>query len=133
MDDIFIYVVDLPPGINEMVAPCEDGNFTIYLSAKLSMAGQQRAYKHAIHHILNNDFQKDNVQQIEAEAHGIAPTVPKEETYEEKRRKCFEAMRKRNEKARKRIQRQLAKKQKQVDILLETDDKYRMEHDIFGI
>lgn len=131
MDDIYVYVVNLPPGINEMVTPCADGDFTVYLSAKLSSIGQQRAYEHALRHIQNHDFQKTDVQQIESEAHGL--TVPGPPITEDSRMKRYEEMRKKNARARKRIQKQLARKQRQVEYLLETDNAYRKEHDIFGI
>lgn len=133
MDDIFVYLTDLPDGIREMVVPCGDGNYTVYLSAKMDDAHRIKAYQHALDHIHNHDFQKTDVQQIEAAAHGLTPAPPPEETYEEKRRKRFEEMRKKNARARKRIQKQLAKKQKQVEFLLETDAEYRREHKLFDI
>lgn len=70
MDDIFVYIVDLPDGIAEMVAPCF-GGFTIYLNARLSYQDRVRAYTHAMEHVERNDFEKEDVQKIEAEAHGI--------------------------------------------------------------
>jgi len=130
MDDIYVYVVNLPPGINEMVTPCADGDFTVYLSAKLSSIGQQRAYEHALRHIQNHDFQKTDVQQIESEAHGLTAPEP---IREDPRKKRYEEMRKKNARARKRIQKQLARKQKQVEYLLETDTEYRREHWIFDV
>ena len=131
MDDIYVYVVNLPPGINEMITPCGDGNYTVYLSAKLSSIGQQRAYEHALRHIQNHDFQKTDVQQIEAEAHGLI--TPEMQVKEDPRKKRYEAMRRKNALARKRIQKQLARKQKQVEYLMETDMEYRREHNIFEI
>lgn len=68
MPDTFVYIIDLPTGINEVVLPCEDG-FTIYLSASLSPMGRERAYRHALGHIEKNDFEGGNVQGIEALAH----------------------------------------------------------------
>jgi len=52
-----------------MVTPCLDG-YTVYLNARLSYAGRVRAYHHAIRHIERNDFENDDVQKIEEEAHG---------------------------------------------------------------
>lgn len=68
MDNIYTYIVDLPPHITEMVTPCFDG-YTIYLDASLSPYGREKAFKHAMWHIRNNDFEKYDVQQIESEAH----------------------------------------------------------------
>ena len=66
--DTYIYIVDLPCGIDEAVTPCI-GGYTIYINAKLTMEEQCKALKHALYHIQNDDFSKDNVQQIEEEAH----------------------------------------------------------------
>ena len=67
-DNVNIYVLDLPDGINEMVAPCL-GGYTIYIDDKLSPEGKRKAYDHALYHINNNDFEKSDVNQIEIEAH----------------------------------------------------------------
>lgn len=68
MNNVYVYIVDLPDRVDEMVAPCIDG-YTVYLSARLSYAGRVRAYHHAIRHIEDNDWEKPDVQQIEMEAH----------------------------------------------------------------
>ena len=68
-DDLNIYVVDLPDGINEMVTPCL-GGYTIYIDDKLSPEGKRRAYSHALYHIVNHDFEKSDVNDIEVNAHG---------------------------------------------------------------
>lgn len=69
MVDIYVYIVDLPERVDEMVTPCLDG-YTVYLNARLSYAGRVKAYHHAIRHIERNDFENDDVQKIEEEAHG---------------------------------------------------------------
>ena len=68
MDDVYVYVVALPPGIHEMIAPCE-GGYTIYIDDSLSNKGRLDALKHAIVHIKNNDFEKEDVQEIEWDSH----------------------------------------------------------------
>jgi hypothetical protein len=68
MDRIYIYLIDLPTKIHEMVTPCADG-YTIYINARLSQTGMVEAYDHAMFHIVNDDFNKENVQRIEHEAH----------------------------------------------------------------
>lgn len=70
MDNIFTYFVKLPDGIDEVVMPCIDG-YTIYIDSNLSKQQQINAYYHALHHIRNHDFEKHDVQQIEADAHNI--------------------------------------------------------------
>lgn len=52
-----------------MVVENEDGSYTILINAKLSHSGRIKAYKHAMNHINNNDFQKESVQKIESHAH----------------------------------------------------------------
>ena len=68
MDDVFVYIIDLPDNVSEMVVPCLDG-YTIYLDAHLSSLEALDAYNHALNHIRNHDFEKSDVQQIEASAH----------------------------------------------------------------
>lgn len=68
MDDIYIYLIDLPPTINEAVTPCLDG-YTVYINRNLDHSEQIKAYNHALHHIVNHDFEKSDVQQIERDAH----------------------------------------------------------------
>lgn len=69
-DEVFVYIIDLPPKISEMVCPC-DGGYCVYLNARLSQAAREQAYRHAMWHIENNDWERDDVQQIELEAHGM--------------------------------------------------------------
>lgn len=68
MDDIFVYYVDFPDNVKEMVTPCYDG-YTIYINKKLPGETRRRAYNHAISHVINNDFNGWDVQSIEAKAH----------------------------------------------------------------
>lgn len=68
MDNIYTYIVDLPDGVNEIVCPCLNG-YTVYIDDKLSPEGKRNAYKHALYHITNNDFEKTDVNAIELEAH----------------------------------------------------------------
>lgn len=68
MDDVYVYILDLPGNVTEMVVPCLDG-YTIYLDARLSPSESLEAYNHALFHIRNHDFEKSDVQQIEASAH----------------------------------------------------------------
>jgi len=68
MVDVYVYIVDLPERVDEMVTPCLDG-YTVYLNARLSYAGRVKAYHHAIRHIERNDFENYDVQKIEEEAH----------------------------------------------------------------
>ena len=68
MNDTYVYVVELPEGVNEAVTPCP-GGYTVYINACLTMEEQQKAFDHAMRHITNDDFSKDDVQSIETDAH----------------------------------------------------------------
>lgn len=68
MDDIYVYIVDLPPAVSELVTPC-CGGFTIYLNARLSYQDRVKAYLHALKHVVRNDWEKEDVQMIESDAH----------------------------------------------------------------
>lgn len=78
MDKVYVYLIDLPTKVHEMVTPCADG-YTIYINARLSQLGRVEAYDHAMWHIINRDFEKGDVQMVEAsawgrnEAHGNLP------------------------------------------------------------
>jgi hypothetical protein len=68
MAEVYVYIVDLPDRVDEMVMPCIDG-YTVYLNARLTYAGRVRAYYHAMRHIERNDFERFDIQEIEMEAH----------------------------------------------------------------
>lgn len=69
MDDVYLYYVPLPPGINEMVTPCYDG-FTIYIDESLDEEQRMKAYLHAMTHIQNKDhYIESSVDDIEAITH----------------------------------------------------------------
>ena len=68
MDDVFVYLVNIPGKVREFVMPCLDG-YTIYIDEKLDRQAQQRAYRHALKHIKNADFDKEQSTYIELYAH----------------------------------------------------------------
>ena len=64
------YVIDFPdPEPKEVVTENSDGSYTIFLNAKQSSEQQKKSWIHALKHIKNDDFSKDNVQDIEACSH----------------------------------------------------------------
>lgn len=67
-ENTFIYRADLPGGVREIVAPCDDG-YTIYVDAGLDEQAAREAYQHAMKHIDGHDFEKNCVQEIEEKAH----------------------------------------------------------------
>lgn len=69
MNDIYVYIIDMPTKSSEVVAPCLDG-YTIYLNARLSRLQQEEALRHAMRHIENNDFEsEEDISTIELRAH----------------------------------------------------------------
>ena len=70
--NIFVHIMDLPGSAEEAVTENEDGTYSIFIDAQLSPLGREKAYQHAIEHIKNGDFEKENVQEIELDAHNIS-------------------------------------------------------------
>lgn len=63
-------IVDIPDTqVREFVTENPDGGHSVFINARLSHSAQLKAYDHAMKHIMNRDFEKSDVQQIEAEAH----------------------------------------------------------------
>lgn len=67
-NDIYVYFEHLPDGINEVIRPCL-GGYTIYLDPRQSFESMRDSYKHALSHIEQNDFEREDVQEIEKQAH----------------------------------------------------------------
>jgi len=53
----------------EAVTENNDGSYTIFIETSLSREAQQKAFIHALKHILGKDFNKVNVDKIEFDAH----------------------------------------------------------------
>lgn len=62
-------IVLLDMSTNEAVTVNEDGSYTIFINARLNREQQMKSYYHAMKHIVGEDFVKNNVQEIEAQAH----------------------------------------------------------------
>lgn len=59
MNDVFVRVIELPSTIPALVALDPDGNYNIYINARLSHDEALRAYEHEKRHIFRNDFFRD--------------------------------------------------------------------------
>jgi len=78
VEEVYVYLTDFPTdAVHEMVVPCVDG-YTIYIDIKQDEAHRMASYNHAMEHIHNRDWEREDVQQIEAEAHHIEPMIPEE-------------------------------------------------------
>lgn len=70
LDNVFVYLIKLPDNIHEAVMPSFCG-YTVYINQNLGYEQRKKAFAHALLHIRNRDFEKDDVQQIEADAHSM--------------------------------------------------------------
>lgn len=59
--------MDFP--FKESVTKNEDDSYTIFINAKLSAEEQQKKFQHAMLHILEDDFYKENADKIEFDTH----------------------------------------------------------------
>lgn len=56
---------------NEAVTENEDGSYTIFINERLCEEKRLKSFRHALNHITNFDFEKEDVQEIEKHAHCI--------------------------------------------------------------
>lgn len=110
----------------EAVIHNEDDSYTIFINARLSHEGQLRAYEHAMRHITQNDFEKHDIQSIEAVAHEITenkkPVAPIPSD-------LFEKELRRLQRRKKQIQKAIQKDEERVRFLRENFDTFAIaEH-----
>lgn len=65
MENIFTYLIDMPDGIKGHCNPNPDGSYTICINARMGYEEQIKTYLHEVEHIKGNDFEKDDVIEIE--------------------------------------------------------------------
>ena len=97
----------------EMITENPDGSYTIFINARLSTAAQLSAYRHALSHINGNDFEKTDVQQIEAMAHNPQPAIPASK---------FEAFIERRNKERRKLQAKMRKYERKIEFIMEHEE-----------
>lgn len=112
--DANVIVMDFPnTKEKEMVTENPDGSYTIFINARFSYDTQLKAYRHAMQHIENQDFEKTDVQVIEAIAHkeekkpNPIPANKFADYIEQLRRE------------RKQIQRKLRRKEREIAFIIE--------------
>lgn len=69
MEDINIQIMNMDTKIPEHLIKNDDDSYTIFLNARLSYENRIKSYHHALEHIKNNDFSRENVQEIESRTH----------------------------------------------------------------
>lgn len=68
--DYNVQLIGFPtPKVHEAITPNEDGSVTIFLDKNMTFEAQQKRFLHAVKHLNGKDFDKNNVQEIETEAH----------------------------------------------------------------
>lgn len=68
--DYNVQLIGFPTAkVHEAVTPNEDGSVTIFLDKNMTFEAQRKRFLHAMKHLGENDFDKDNVQEIEMETH----------------------------------------------------------------
>lgn len=66
---VYVYLKQMPGYCHEMVAPNDDGSYTVIINEALSKAEQIEAYEHALRHITGNHFECGEADTIEGECH----------------------------------------------------------------
>lgn len=69
LDDINVQILDMDTKVPEHLVKNNDDSYTIFLNARMSRENQIASYYHALKHITEDDFQKENVQEIEKSTH----------------------------------------------------------------
>ncbi len=98
-DTVTVVFMDMEVGVKgETIHALPEDRYIIYINLLYDAETQRSTFYHERDHIRNKDFEKDNVQVIEAEAHDIEavePTFDPEKFFEEeKKRKHEERMQK---------------------------------------
>ena len=75
MNDISVVLMDVDTMVGESIFKNADGSYTVLLNSRWSAEEQRRCFNHAISHIRHNDWEKDDVQQIEKERHDESGTL----------------------------------------------------------
>lgn len=69
MEEINVQLLNMDTKIPEQLIKNDDDTYTIFLNARLSQESRLKSYCHALRHILGNDFDKTNIDNIEIDAH----------------------------------------------------------------
>lgn len=76
MIDYQVQFINFPNSkTKEAVTENADGSYTIFIETSLSLQAQQEAFKHAMEHILGNDFEKIDISRIEKQAHNVVSSA----------------------------------------------------------
>lgn len=71
MENVNTVYANLPTSIPAYVVKNNDMSYTIVLNSRLTHERNIISYQHEIYHIQENDFEKNDVQEIETNAHDL--------------------------------------------------------------
>lgn len=66
-----VEIMDMPVSVKAAVIPNEDDSYTIFINSKFNYEQQQKSFEHELKHIINYDFERDNVDDLEYHSHCI--------------------------------------------------------------
>jgi len=69
MIDYQVVMMDMPCKVHETVTVNSDDSYTIFINSRDCIERQQTSLLHAIKHITEKDFEKNDVNTIEVNAH----------------------------------------------------------------
>ena len=65
MNNINVFIRDLPYSVHGITKQNSDGSYTIFINAHDSVNIQRQSYEHEMQHIKNNDFEKYDIESLE--------------------------------------------------------------------
>lgn len=70
--NVFQTVTDLPTGVHAFTSYIgEEDCYRVYLNAHDSYEQNRKSWEHELHHIVNGDFLRSDVDEIETDAHNL--------------------------------------------------------------
>ena len=74
---VYVHVVsdEMMNGLKGSVRSNRDGSYTILINARLNDVEQKNTCIHEVAHIMNGDFEKGDVQEVECNVHRMQLTI----------------------------------------------------------
>lgn len=69
METINVILIDLDVMVGETICKNADDSFTIFINSRWSSEMQRKCFCHALDHIRNNDWEKNDANSIEGARH----------------------------------------------------------------
>ena len=68
--EITVRYLQMELGIQEQIVDNKDGTYTLFLNPCYNYESLKEAFDHGVSHVVEDDFDKPDVQAIEGKAHG---------------------------------------------------------------